>query len=195
MVLFTRLTSLLFSLLMMATSSAQYNFFKDLLHQHGSSQLKTILDQPDTFRYQLIYTKIDRDKNNKPHFTQYKLQVNREEYFNPASMVKIPLAFMALEKMNKLKSNGIDEYSPILTDCSFSGQFAVTTDTSAENGLPSLAHYIKKVFLVSNNDAYNRLYEFLGQQYLNERLWKNGIQRYSHHQALCPDDEGRKQAH
>jgi len=38
--------------------------------------------------------------------------------------------------------------------------------------LPSIAQYIKKIFLVSDNDAFNRLYEFLGQHYLNERLWE-----------------------
>jgi hypothetical protein len=40
-----------------------------------------------------------------------------------------------------------------------------------------VAHYAKKVFLVSDNDAYNRLYEFVGQQGLNETLWQKG---YTH---------------
>src|SRR4030095_10594686 len=39
---------------------------------------------------------------------------------------------------------------------------------------PSIAHYIRKIFLISDNDAYNRLYEFVGQQTLNEKLWKKG---------------------
>jgi hypothetical protein len=41
--------------------------------------------------------------------------------------------------------------------------------------MPSIAHYIKKIFLASDNDAYNRLYEFLGQKYLNEKLWDKGL--------------------
>jgi hypothetical protein len=65
----------------------------------------------------------------------------------------------------------------MLTDSAYSGQTVVTTDTSAANGLPSVAHYAKKVFLVSDNDAYNRLYEFVGQQPLNETLWQKG---YTH---------------
>jgi len=32
------------------------------------------------------------------------------------------------------------------------------------------------VFLVSDNAAFNRLYEFLGQQYFNEDLWQKGFQ-------------------
>jgi hypothetical protein len=50
----------------------------------------------------------------------------------------------------------------------------VLKDTSSANGYPSIANYIKKIFLVSDNDAYNRLYEFNGQQTENEKLWQKG---------------------
>jgi hypothetical protein len=32
------------------------------------------------------------------------------------------------------------------------------------NGLPSMEHFVKRVFLISENDLYNRFYQFLGQQ-------------------------------
>ncbi|MBD0331699.1 MAG: serine hydrolase, partial [Chitinophagaceae bacterium] len=35
-------------------------------------------------------------------------------------------------------------------------------------------NYIKKIFLVSDNDAFNRLYEFLGHEYLNNTLQRMG---------------------
>ena len=149
-------------------------FLKDLLWKNGSQQLKNICKQPDTFRFQLIYTKIDRDKNNNPHFKNYYYRINRHEYFNPASTVKMPLAFLALEKINSLEQYGIDKFTPMLTDSSWSAQSAVDSDSSSSNGLPSVAQYIKKIFLVSDNDAYTRLYEFLGQQHINERLWQMG---------------------
>lgn len=59
-------------------------------------------------------------------------------------------------------------------DSSYSGQTAMYKDSTAENGLPSIAHFIKKVFLISDNVAYNRLYEFLGQQPINRRLHAMG---------------------
>jgi hypothetical protein len=149
-------------------------FLEDLLRTHASPQLTKILDHPDSFRYQLIYTQINRDSHNRPRFHNYYYRVSAQEYFNPASTVKMPLSFLALEKMNSLTRYGIDKYSPMLTDSAFCGQHPVFADTSAADGLPSLAQYIKKIFLVSDNDAYNRLYEFLGQQYLNERLWQLG---------------------
>ncbi len=156
---------------MSQTLEAQ-KFPASLLYEKASPALMHILNNPDTFRYQLIYTKIDRDKNNKPSFTHYRIRTDRTAYFNPASTVKMPLAFLALEKLHHLK--GVKKETPMLTDSAFNGQTIVNQDKTAENGLPSIAHYIKKIFLVSDNDAYNRLYEFLGQQYINESLWKKG---------------------
>jgi hypothetical protein len=145
-----------------------------LLRSHASPALLHILDNPDSFRYQLIYTRIDRDKDNKPHFHSYYYRVNRLEYFNPASTVKMPLAFLALEKMNSLSRYGVDKEMPMFTDSAYCGQTAVHADSSAVGGTPSLAQYIRKIFLVSDNDAYNRLYEFLGQEAINRRLWQLG---------------------
>ncbi|HTI11220.1 MAG TPA: serine hydrolase [Puia sp.] len=150
------------------------NFLKEVLWRQGSPQLKRVLQHPDSFRYQLIYTRIDRDRRNRPHFHNYNYRVDSLEYFNPASTVKMPLAFLSLEKMNSLAGHGIDKFTPMLTDSAYSGQRSAHEDSSSANGLPSLAQYIKKIFLVSDNDAYNRLYEFLGQQSLNERLWQLG---------------------
>jgi hypothetical protein len=49
------------------------------------------------------------------------------------------------------------------------------TDETSLSHLPSVAHYIRKIFLVSDNDAYNRLYEFLGQAYFNQKLHAKGL--------------------
>ncbi|HRN55818.1 MAG TPA: serine hydrolase [Agriterribacter sp.] len=146
----------------------------ELLYRNASVPLLRILNHPDSFQYQLIYTQIDRDSNNIPSFKHYYWQVDKNRYFNPASTVKMPLAFLALEKLNTLNRAGVNKYTAMLTDSAYSGQTAVLTDSSAENGLPSIAHYIKKIFLVSDNDAYNRLYEFIGQKTINERLWQMG---------------------
>lgn len=164
------------NLLFMADANAQIknaSWLERLLKKNASPLLQNVLNNPDTFRYQVIYTKIDRDKNNKPKFTNYYLNVDKNLYFNPASMVKMPVAFAAMEKLNRLNA-GIDKYTTMLTDSSRPGQTAVTKDETAATGLPSVDHYIKKIFVVSDNDAYNRLYEFVGQKTLNETLWRKG---------------------
>jgi hypothetical protein len=153
-------------------------FLEQLLRQNASPLLVQVLNQPDTFRYQLIYTQINRDKHNRPHFTDYYLHVDKSLYFNPASMVKLPAALVALEKINALSGKGIDKYTAMLTDSSYERQKKVWTDSTAGNGFPSIAQYIKRIFLISDNDAYNRLYEFDGQQTLNEKLWQKGYKDY-----------------
>ena len=145
-------------------------WLQQLLENKGSTLLHHVLSNPDSFQYQVIYTQINRDQHNNPHFKNYYVNVDRDRYFNPASTVKLPTALAALEKLNKLSSHGIDRNTIMLTDSSYPGQTSVLKDTTSANGLPSVAQYIKKIFLVSDNDAYNRLYEFVGQQELNETL-------------------------
>lgn len=153
---------------------AQYytdNFIEKLLKKHPE-RFSQILQNPEKYKVQVLYTKIDRNKNNVPHFTTHGYRVNTSEYFYPASTVKLPAVALALEKLNKL---GIDKYTPMFTDAVRPEQTAVKTDTSAENGLPSVAHYAKKILLASDNDAFNRLYEFIGQQEFNDSLHSKGF--------------------
>lgn len=134
-----------------------------------------ILKNIETYEIQILYTQIDRDKNNKPSFRSYSYRVNPKEYFYPASTVKFPAAVLALEKLNRLGIQNLNKFTSLRIDSASGGQTSVTHDSSAENNRPSIAHYVKKVFLVSDNDAFNRLYEFLGQRELNEGLWKKGF--------------------
>jgi hypothetical protein len=149
-------------------------FLEQLIRKQASSFLLQVLNQPDTFQYQLIYTRIDRDKNNQPQLKSFYFNVDRNRYFNPASMVKLPTAVLALEKLHSLGQYGVNSNTTMITDSGYARQTRVTRDSSAANYLPSVAQYVKKIFLVSDNDAYNRLYEFNGQRMMNERLWGMG---------------------
>ncbi|HEY0655507.1 MAG TPA: serine hydrolase [Chryseosolibacter sp.] len=133
-----------------------------------------IISNPDTFRLQIIYTQIDRDANNNPSFKNWYFNFDTALYFNPASTVKMPLAFLSLEKLDRFKRSGINKYTPIQFDSSYSGQVKMWYDSTSENHMPSIAHFIKKAFLVSDNDAYNRMYQFLGQGYIADALEKKG---------------------
>ncbi|ULQ55362.1 class A beta-lactamase-related serine hydrolase [Flavihumibacter rivuli] len=147
---------------------------EQLLRAHASPFLKQVLDHPEVYHYQLIYTQIDRDRKNRPVLRNYSFRLDTCDYFNPASMAKLPTAIMALEKLNTLRPKGIGLDTPMLTDSAYGGQTRVEKDTSAANGWPTVGHYVKKIFLVSDNDAYNRLYEFVGQEMLNTRLREMG---------------------
>ena len=86
----------------------------------------------------------------------------------------MPVAILALQKLRELNIPGLDANSTMITETGYSGQTPVYNDPSTPDGKPTIANYIKKIFLVSDNDAYNRLYEFLGPEYINEELQKRG---------------------
>ena len=64
----------------------------------------------------------------------------------------------------------------MITEADGEGQTAVYNDPTTADGRPTIAHYIKKILLASDNDAFNRLYEFLGQAYINNSLHKMGYE-------------------
>lgn len=147
---------------------------RDILTANSHTQLQTVLQNPAKYRLQIIYTQINRNKKNKPTFRNYYFNYDPALYFNPASMVKMPLAFLALEKLNSLKENGVDKYTTVHFDSSQAWQHPLHTDASKRDGLPTIAHLIKRAFLISENDPYNRLYQFVGQGETNHLLHRKG---------------------
>ncbi len=148
-------------------------FLTNLLKAHPN-QMADILSNAKSQNAQIIYTTIDRGKNGMPSFTQHYFNTADNDYFYPASTVKFPIVLLALEKLRELNRPGLDRNSVMITEAGYSGQTAVYNDPNSANGTPSIAGYIKKILLVSDNDAFNRLYEFLGQDYINTRLQKKG---------------------
>lgn len=149
------------------------SFFTGLFKQYPE-YFDNVIARKNDLNIQMIYTQIDRDENNFPKLTNYYYNVNPNRYFYPASTVKLPVAALALQRINELKDKGIARNTTMLTDSAYGGQTAVDYDSTTSNGKPTIGHYIKKIFLTSDNDAFNRLYEFLGQEYINENLHKRG---------------------
>lgn len=152
-----------------------------------------VMADPVRHRVQIIYTQIDRDKDNRPHFRSFTYRVDPGEYFYPASTVKLPVALLSLEKINSLDVPGLDRHTTMLSGADGYEQ-AATEDLTAPNGLPSVAHYIRKILLISDNDAFNRLYEFVGQAGINESLRAKGYQdtRILHRLDLFLDPESNR---
>lgn len=165
-------------------------FLQNLLAQYPQ-YFESILKNPDSLGVQIIYTQINRGKNNLPSLTDYYFNVNPNKYFYPASTVKMPVAFLALEKLNDLKVEGLTRQSTMITESAYSGQTSVYNDPTSKDGRPTIEHYIKKIFLVSDNDAYNRLYEFLGQEYINDKLHQKGYKdvQFLHRLQLSLSEE------
>lgn len=168
----------------------------DLMQRHPA-KFKRIIRDKDTLEVQIIYTQINRDSLNRPIFKSFYFHVDSTKYFYPASTVKLPMVLLAFEKLNQLNIKGLDKYTPMFNDSVYSGQLSVKKDTTSESGLPSIAHYAKKILLVSDNDASNRLYEFVGQKEVNATLKRKGYNMRILHRlerALKPDQNRHTEA-
>lgn len=168
-------------------------FLQKLLEQHPE-WFAPILKNPKGYDVQIIYTKIDRTRKNEPKFTTYRYNVDKSRYFYPASTVKLPAVLLALEKINQMKVPGLDKYTPMITEAARPEQTAASRDTTSPNGFPSVAHYAKKILLVSDNDAFNRLYEFIGQEAFNEKMHAKGYRdiRIRHRLQLAMSTENNR---
>jgi hypothetical protein len=147
---------------------------ENVLHKN-KVKLDPVIPNPEKYKLRILYTQIDRDEENKPRFKSYYYGLEETSYFYPASTVKLPVALLALEKLNTLDIKGVDKYTTMKIENDpqapdFSGQ-----DSSYFSNESTVAEHIKKILLVSDNEAYNYLYEFTGQKYINETLADKGF--------------------
>ena len=156
-------------------------------------KVKKVLDLADEHEVQIRYTQIRRGENNLPEFTTYSLFEDSETYFYPASTAKLPVAALALQRIRELQAEGvaIDRNTPFhIRDRE--NHLIALKDSTALSGTLSIAHLIKKIFLVSDNDAYNYLFDFLGTDYINSQLRDKGLKETSiHHKFLFGADNNR----
>lgn len=130
---------------------------KDVLQKLAASDndlLRPVFNDPEKYELQIIYTQIDTLKNGKVEFLDHLYRVDPEAYFYPASTVKLPIAVLALERLKEFQE--IDKNTPYVIE-----------GDSLEH---SIAKDIEAIFAVSDNEAYNRLFELLGQDYINKKL-------------------------
>jgi hypothetical protein len=144
------------------------------LMKQNPNNYASLLADPGQYRIQILYTQINRDKNNIPHFKDYSYRLNPNEYFYPASTVKFPLSVLALEKLNDLKIIGLNKASTAIYDSVTARQETIYNNPYAIDGRQTIEQAIKEVLVVSDNNAANRLYEFLGQEYIHSQLANKG---------------------
>jgi hypothetical protein len=141
-----------------------------------NEKIKKVMDNPETYELQIIYTQIIRGKNNAITLKDYSYNLNKNNYFYPASTVKFPIAVMALEKLNTIPNTSINS------------QFTI-------EGNPNTLKFseeISKVFAVSDNDASNNLFEFIGFDYLNKNMELKGLKPFRVNHRLSSPNSGSK---
>lgn len=163
---------LLASISALAQPPTENNFLEQLMK--GRPEFDSILKHRSDWNVQVIYSSVEHKEKKTVRLTDHYFNVDESRYYYPASTVKLPIVLLALQKLNELNIPGLDKFSTMITGAVGGRQTEVFNDPSSRDGRPSIAHYIKKILLVSDNDAFNRLYEFLGQEYINQTLHRLG---------------------
>lgn len=135
--------------------------------------IRKIKSKAETHELQIRYVQIDQ-KEGSVQFKKFDFGLEPEHYFYPASTVKLPIVILSLEKLNRL---GISHKSP----------FKLTNDTITT----SFEDVTKQIFAVSDNQAYNRLYEFLGANYINSRMHQLGVEKFRISHRLSTENSMR----
>lgn len=139
--------------------------FKAILKKN--KKLSGVLSNPTEYGVQILYTSI---KNGKPSKT-LAYNLSDKNYFYPASTIKLPSVLLALEKLNRMgAAAGIDQNTPMRINSNLENYPSAIYDSTSQNFYPSIAHYAKKILLVSDNDAYNRLFDFVGPKAFNQSM-------------------------
>ena len=116
--------------------------------------IQQVMDSLENHEVQILYTQIDTTDKGLITFKDYAFQENKKNYFYPASTVKLPIALLAAEYVNRHPELELD--SPYIS--------------ARDSVLHSVTDDIRQIFAVSDNEAYNRLYDVLGRDYINKRL-------------------------
>lgn len=112
-----------------------------------------------------------------PTLERYSMDAG-PEYFYPASTVKTCAAVAALQELQRQRARGhdVDVDTPLRFHPLFEGETIEERDPShVANGAITVAHDLAKVFLVSDNAAYNRLYELAGNAGVNRSMRAAGL--------------------
>ena len=138
-----------------------------------SPKIQTVLKNLEAHEVQIKLSTISTN-NDSIVFEDFEFQVNDSNYFYPASTVKFPVSILTLEKLQQDEQFNLDS------------AFFVEGDSSAT----TFRHEIRDIFAISSNDTFNRLFEFLGKDYINSQLQSKGLNplRFSHRLSTTDAD-------
>lgn len=129
-------------------------------------EIQRIMDDPESHGVQVVFSRITYDPSGKPVFDDFFYRAKDSLYFYPASTVKFPMAILAMERIKEKK--WMNRNTRFFLE--------------EEKEETTVAEAVRQIFAVSDNRAFNRLYEFLGTDYVNQKMKDKGLQpfRLSH---------------
>ena len=145
--------------------------------------LKEIIKDKEDYEIQVMLTQVSHD-NTKIDFQNYQYQHDENQYFYPASTIKLPIVVLTLKKINELRSKGSDitlKSKIILNNVDNYSNFKL------KDSITSFQNLIADIFLVSDNSASNILIDFIGYNYFNDEMQNAGFDRTYLNHKFNPD--------
>lgn len=144
----------------------------DLMDQiHGKDSLVDhVLGNREKYRFQFMMTEVVEHQSEVILGKTHDYSVP-SWYFYPASMVKLPIALMSLEKLNE---TNFSTKAKLKFNRDFVCGNMKFVDESRQKNL-SFETMLRKLIIVSNNTYYNSLYHFLTPERINTELAQHGF--------------------
>ncbi len=131
-----------------------------------------VIENPEKYRFKIVFTEIKRTKD-KVNLETVGFRMDEKEYLYPASIVKLPTILIGMEEYNKIhKMRPRVTYETLIKFNKEKGCMPTAFSVKIGNKLEyyTLDLFSRQMMAVSDNDAYNRMFDFVGQQQLNRRL-------------------------
>lgn len=139
----------------------------------NAANIQNVTRSLETHEVQVLFSEVVRGPGGEISFQSSEFQLDERNYFYPASTVKFPVALLALEKLAE--------------DPRLNRKTEFTLGEESES--TSFAKEITELFVVSDNQAYNRLFEYLGKDEINRRLAEKGIEARLSHRLSVPNSD------
>ncbi|MCA3003758.1 MAG: class A beta-lactamase-related serine hydrolase [Planctomycetaceae bacterium] len=168
------------------------------LLQAATGPLAEAMRTPHAFRLQILLGLVVPGPGGRPVLQQHGFRVDAE-YIYPASTVKLCAAAGALLFLRHLAAatgRPITRRTPLRFHPCFPDQSVIDHDPDNLDGQTiTVESDIRKIALVSDNPAHNRLYTLLGHRRINHLMWGLGLPsvRINHRLSeFRPRDEQRR---
>lgn len=146
---------------------------------------------PERYRLQVLVGTVATAASGEVtvHHAGYRVDA---EYIYPASAIKSLLSVASLAEARR-RGGGVQTALGI---CDALRCKAIRDRSNRGRGELTVGHAVRKIQLVSDNDAFGQLFDFVGQATLNESLWELGLSsvRLHHRMGRRPDELGEPPA-
>jgi hypothetical protein len=166
---------LLSALLLTAPAAAQAPLDISALLAAHPERFGAVLADADGLRLQVLVAEVV-ERDGRRVLRRSRLG-DATRYFYPASAIKLCAPIAALLQVNEINAEG-HAFSPRSTL-----RFQPLFEGEALEQ-QNLGRVMRSLFLVSDNHAFNCLYDFVGQDGLNERMWRAGFSSVRVHHRL-----------